>query len=214
MKVSKYNYEISIFVVQIAVVVILIVAIFIVKFINIDWFNTVRGFYIGNFTLDTNADEVLSDEEAVNENTVQVMSLAQSYANRPAQKLLINPLKNITITSAYGWRNSPIDGKREFHKGIDLSGETGDEIYATADGEVILSQHSYSYGNYIIIKHANGIETLYAHCEKLYKEVGESVSAGENIASVGSTGRSTAPHLHYEIIINGQNVNPEWLVSK
>ncbi len=213
-KIKKSNYELSILIIQIAVVTLIIAAVFIVKFINIEWFNVIKGFYIGNFTADTSVDEVLLDDESNLESTMQLMPVSSSFSKKTTQKLLINPLDSIIVTSPYGWRKSPIDGEKEFHKGVDLSGEIGDEIFATAGGEVIISQYSPTYGNYIKIKHSNGISTLYAHCEKLFKDVGEKVEVGETIASLGSTGRSTAPHLHYEVILNEQNINPEWLISK
>ena len=214
MKIKKYNYEILILALQIAVVAALIASVFLIKFINIDWFNTIKGFYIGNFGADTKVEEVLEDDYTLDDATVTVMSKAPSFANKSTGKILLNPLKKINVTSAYGWRNNPIDGKREFHKGVDLSGNIGDEIFSVAGGEVLLSQFSSTYGNYLIIEHSNGIKTLYAHCETLHKAVGEKVVAGEVIALLGSTGRSTAPHLHYEVILNGQNINPEWLISQ
>ena len=78
---------------------------------------------------------------------------------------------------------------------------------------VELSEYSTSYGNYIIVNHSNGFKTLYAHCNKLLKNVGDEIKSGDIIAIVGSTGRSTGAHLHFEIILNSQNLNPMWYLD-
>ena len=115
----------------------------------------------------------------------------------------INPVSG-TITSRFGsrWGSS--------HKGIDIGAPKGTSIKAAASGTVVVSSGGYNggYGNYIIISHGNGIQTYYAHCSKLYASVGQSVAQGEVIAAVGSTGRSTGNHLHFEVRINGVAKNP------
>lgn len=117
---------------------------------------------------------------------------------------LIRPVSG-TITSRYGLRS------RDNHKGIDIGASKGTPIYAAASGTVTVSQYGYSggYGNYIIISHGNGIQTLYGHCSELCVSAGEYVSQGQLIAKVGSTGLSTGNHLHFEVRVNGVTQDPQ-----
>ena len=118
------------------------------------------------------------------------------------------------VSSGYGYRIHPIYGYSKLHTGIDLSGSGayGKPIYAIADGTVILSSYNGGYGNCIMIDHGkyngNSIVSLYAHCASLYVGVGSTVSKGQQIATVGSTGASTGPHLHFEIRVNGSTTDP------
>ncbi|MEL6878032.1 MAG: M23 family metallopeptidase [Pseudomonadota bacterium] len=118
------------------------------------------------------------------------------------------PLEGARLTSGYGMRNHPILRKRRNHNGVDLAAPTGTPIYATADGIVGKAQWFSSYGLYIRIDHGADLETRYAHMSKLAVAAGERVSKGDIIGYVGSTGRSTGPHLHYEVRIDGVAVNP------
>ena len=111
-----------------------------------------------------------------------------------------------TITSRFGVNESIRD---HTHKGIDIGAPNGTPIKAAADGKITYSGQMGGYGNLIIITHANGIQTYYGHCSKLYKSVGEKVNAGDVIAAVGSTGYSTGNHLHFEIRKNGTQINPQ-----
>lgn len=110
------------------------------------------------------------------------------------------------ITSRFGAVESVRSGA---HSGLDIGAPTGTPIYTVADGTVTFSGVYGGYGNLVIISHGNGVETYYGHCSALYVSEGQYVSAGENIAAVGSTGNSTGPHLHFEIRSNGQLLNPE-----
>lgn len=114
-----------------------------------------------------------------------------------------------TITSGFGLRNHPILRGRRMHKGLDIAAPRGTSIYTTGAGTVTFSGRKRGYGNVIIVDHGFGYQTLYAHCSKLMVEEGAKVSRGDLIALVGSTGRSTGPHLHYEVIMNDANLNPE-----
>ena len=118
-----------------------------------------------------------------------------------------------TITSRYGYRKSPFTGENSMHNGLDIAKEQGSGIISAYDGTVSAAGYSSSYGYYIKIDHGNSVETLYAHCSKLLVEKGEAVRKGEKIALVGSTGRSTGPHLHFEVRVGGYRLDPEWLLS-
>jgi len=117
---------------------------------------------------------------------------------------LIKPLSG-TITSRYGLRS------RDNHKGIDIGASYGSSIYAAAAGTVTTSAYGYNggYGNYVIISHGNGVQTLYGHCSSLCIEEGAYVAQGELIAKVGSTGLSTGNHLHFEVRVNGVTQDPQ-----
>ena len=111
------------------------------------------------------------------------------------------------VSSHYGWRIHPISGNREFHTGVDIALPTGTEILAAHDGTVTFAGVQGGFGNLVIIYH-NGIETRYAHCDTILVSVGQWVYAGDVIATVGSTGMSTGPHLHFEVFILGRRLNP------
>ena len=119
---------------------------------------------------------------------------------------LIKPVQSgYTITSRFGTRSSGM------HRGLDIAAPTGTPIYAAASGTVIASGWSTTgFGYFIRVAHANGVETLYAHCSQLFVSEGEYVSQGQHIGDVGSTGWSTGPHLHLEIRVNGTIVNPQY----
>ncbi len=114
----------------------------------------------------------------------------------------------VRYTSAFGYRRDPKTGGRRFHKGDDFAGPVGTPIYATADGVVKFAGWQSGYGKLVIIQHDFGIQTYYAHNSRLRVKKGQRVSRGDHISDMGSTGRSTGPHLHYEIRVNGKPVNP------
>jgi murein DD-endopeptidase MepM/ murein hydrolase activator NlpD len=111
-------------------------------------------------------------------------------------------------SSSYGWRIDPFNGNKAFHEGLDFPAATGTVIHAAADGIVSMAELSAAYGNIVKIEHGAGLETRYAHASKLLVRVGERVTKGQAVALVGSTGRSTGPHLHYEIRFNGNSLDP------
>jgi len=119
----------------------------------------------------------------------------------------IRPTK-VWTTSRFGYRLSPNTGVREFHKGLDISNYKGEAIVAPADGTVTFVGANAVRGNYMVIDHGYGVMTQYAHLQKTRKKPGEEIKRGETIALMGSTGRSTGPHLHYEVYLNGVPVNP------
>ncbi|MDY7098202.1 MAG: M23 family metallopeptidase [Pseudomonadota bacterium] len=119
-----------------------------------------------------------------------------------------NPLNSGRISSGYGMRTHPVLGRRARHKGIDLAAPTGTPVYATADGMVKRAHYSRTYGLVIYLDHGSSLETRYAHLSKLNVADGQPVRKGDLIGFVGSTGRSTGPHLHYEVRVDGLAVNP------
>ncbi|MBW1681402.1 MAG: M23 family metallopeptidase [Deltaproteobacteria bacterium] len=113
------------------------------------------------------------------------------------------------LSSRFGYRISPFTGEREFHRGIDISTRLNAPIVAPADGIVAANERLYGYGRTLTIKHGHGIVTRYAHLQKSLVKKGQYVKRGETIALVGNTGRSTGPHLHYEVHVNGIAVDPQ-----
>ncbi|OUP54421.1 hypothetical protein B5F17_00555 [Butyricicoccus pullicaecorum] len=112
------------------------------------------------------------------------------------------------ISSPYGYRTHPISGTRKLHKGLDISASSGNPVIAAASGTVVKSYFSSSYGNYVVISHGGGVMTAYAHMTRRLVSVGERVAAGQQVGTVGSTGNSTGPHLHFEVYVGGSTVNP------
>lgn len=120
-------------------------------------------------------------------------------------KLAVTPIEG-RITSRYGVRSSI---RKSTHTGLDISAVQGTAIKVIADGTVTAASYNGSYGNLVKVDHGNGVETWYAHTSKMYVKKGDTVKAGDVIAAVGSTGNSTGPHLHLEIRVNGEHVNPQ-----
>lgn len=114
-----------------------------------------------------------------------------------------------TVTSPFGWRIHPIFLTEKYHSGIDIAANSGTSIYASDGGTIQTAVYSSSYGNYVVVNHGNGYTTLYAHMSSMAVSVGQTVSQGEVIGYVGSTGWSTGPHLHFEISLNGSQIDPE-----
>lgn len=112
------------------------------------------------------------------------------------------------VTSGFGWRNSPWEDGSELHPGVDIANSMGTPIVATADGGVVQSGPAGGYGNIVQIDHGNGIVTIYGHNSSTLVKVGQSVKKGQVISYLGSTGRSTGPHVHYEVRVNGTAVDP------
>lgn len=139
-------------------------------------------------------------------NTMESILLKESVLKDTLPSL--KPVNIPCCSSRYGWRNDPILGIRKFHEGIDFSAAHGEPIRATASGIVIEAGHAVHYGKHVRIKHGGSFETRYAHASKLLVKKGDLVSKGEVIALVGNTGRSTGPHLHYEIRLKGYSLDP------
>ncbi|MFM5955281.1 MAG: M23 family metallopeptidase [Novosphingobium sp.] len=135
-------------------------------------------------------------------------SIAPIYAPNRVSIPSRMPLEGATLTSSYGMRIHPVLGGRRAHKGVDLAMPTGTPVYATADGVISRADWFSSYGLYISIEHGGNIQTRYGHLSRLNVASGQAVHKGDLIGYVGTTGRSTGPHLHYEVRISGISVNP------
>lgn len=121
------------------------------------------------------------------------------------------PVTGGTITSRFGASESV---RNHVHKGLDIGASYGTPIHATSGGTVKCASYTGGYGNLVILDHGNGIETYYGHCSKINVSVGQKVEAGDIIANVGSTGNSTGNHCHFEIRIDGTQVNPQTYLYK
>jgi murein DD-endopeptidase MepM/ murein hydrolase activator NlpD len=112
------------------------------------------------------------------------------------------------VTSTFSYRTSPFTGGREFHKGLDIAGRTRTPVVASADGDVVFAGDRRSLGNAVEIRHGYGVDTIYGHLEEIDVKVGDKVKRGQRIGLMGNTGRSTGPHLHYQVEVNGTPVDP------
>lgn len=123
------------------------------------------------------------------------------------------PVAGGYVTSSFGYRADPFRGGRALHKGMDFSARTGDAVLSVADGVISFAGRRAGYGNMVEVDHGNGYVTRYAHNSRLLHKVGTLVRAGQEIAKAGSTGRSTGPHVHFEVWQNGRAVNPNKLLT-
>ncbi|CAM2907736.1 M23 family metallopeptidase [Acinetobacter celticus] len=177
-----------------------------------------QGAYSESNDMDIPAETKLNVK--LREKTVELnnASLAKKYGSgsttqystssaNPYSWLITHPLPNLKrVSSDFGGRT--MGGRAENHSGLDMSAPSGTPIYATGPGIVTKSGWGTGYGQYVEINHGNGYLTRYAHASRLIARVGDSVQAGEQIANVGCTGRCTGPHLHYEVVKDGQRKNP------
>ncbi|EDP99478.1 M23 family metallopeptidase [Shewanella benthica] len=124
------------------------------------------------------------------------------------------PIRKGWLSSPYGLRNDPFSGRRTIHKGIDFAGKEGTKVTATAAGVITWAGKMFGYGELIEIDHGNGLRTRYGHNKSLLVTVGDVVAKGEGIALMGSTGRSTGPHVHYEVLRGGQQIDPQKFVYR
>ena len=166
-----------------------------------------------------------ADLQAAIEELTQVVDARDDYLSGIEAKVLqqsvlkdmlpnSSPINVAYNSSSYGWRIDPFTGEKAFHEGLDFSADVGTPIRAAADGIVIAAELTPGYGNMVKIDHGSGLETRYAHASKLLVKAGERVVKGQEVAEVGTTGRSTGPHLHYEIRLNGNALDPRQYLQK
>jgi murein DD-endopeptidase MepM/ murein hydrolase activator NlpD len=141
----------------------------------------------------------------------EIVELAKQQEMRMENIPAIQPVLNQDLTrvaSGYGMRTDPVYHVRRFHHGMDFTAPTGTDVFATGNGKVVFSGWKQGYGNTVIIDHGYGYQTLYAHLYKILVKKGQKVRRSDVIALVGNTGKSTGPHLHYEVRLNGKAVDP------
>ena len=170
----------------------------------------------------TNSEIVISTTKKLNELKKELYIQSKSYdelvllaknketmlANLPAIQPVLN--KNLTrMASGYGWRIDPIYHTRRFHAGMDFTAPIGTDIYATGNGTIIAAGWQQGYGNCVQINHGYGYVTLYGHMSAIKVRIGQSIKRGDVIGLVGSTGKSTGPHVHYEVHYKGEIMNPQ-----
>jgi len=152
--------------------------------------------------------EALHDRSDLVERRLETVERAiHSQSERLAHVPSIFPVRGL-IGAGFGWRRDPFTGLRQFHRGIDISAPEGTPVRAPADGIVVKTERNGGYGKVLYISHGNGIVTRYGHLSAYRVRPGQKVRRGDVIALVGNTGRSTAPHLHYEVLVGGKQVDP------
>jgi murein DD-endopeptidase MepM/ murein hydrolase activator NlpD len=163
------------------------------------------------WTMDEFANEVKSLSRMIDERNDQMSVLEALLVQDSVNKKFLPsyaPVDNIQYTSNYGNRIDPITGLLAFHEGIDFHGDKGTPVVAAASGKVVAAENHPQYGNMVEIDHGNGLVSRYAHASRLLVKEGDLVVRGQKIAEIGSTGRSTGPHLHFEVRLNGVPQNP------
>lgn len=177
-------------------------------------YKNLEGFNNSELLIDTRKklDKIANRTYVQSKSFDDVVEMAREKEQMLASIPAIQPVANKDLkrmASGFGYRIHPIYKVRKMHWGMDFTAPTGTPIYATGDGKVTTQKNSRSgYGNHIIIDHGYGYETLYGHMSKVEARRGQIVKRGDIIGYVGSTGRSTAPHLHYEVIKDGRKINP------
>ncbi|MEW6469168.1 MAG: peptidoglycan DD-metalloendopeptidase family protein [Bacteroidota bacterium] len=179
-----------------------------------DRYKELQGFENSKLIIETTKklDKIAKQMYIQSKSFDEVIRLAKSKEQMFASIPAIQPISNKNLRHApggFGWRVHPIYKTSEFHPGMDFAAPMGTPIYATGDGFVERADaNAQGYGNHVVLNHGFGYQTLYAHMSKIAVTVGQKVKRGQVIGYVGSTGLSTAPHVHYEVIKNGEKVNP------
>jgi murein DD-endopeptidase MepM/ murein hydrolase activator NlpD len=181
---------------------------------GVNRYATLEGYNNSDLVINTSKRvDVISKQLAIQSKSLdEILKLAKEKNKLLSAIPAIQPVRNENlkqIASGFGYRSDPFTKVRKFHQGMDFSARTGTPIFATGDGVVARADNTASgYGNHIVIRHGFGYETLYGHLSKFNCRAGQSVKRGDIIGYVGSTGRSEAPHLHYEVHKGGEVVNP------
>ena len=184
------------------------------RFTNIDkQLSSIQGFLKarGIQTASKGAQGGEAEDDIIS--TAEITNFYEEYLTRVIHNISYTPLGlpyQGAITSTFGQRENPFSGIGiETHKGLDIQGPYGAPVKAMAKGRVVFAGPKGGFGNCIILNHGNGFETLYGHLSKILVNVGEEIEISQQIGNIGSTGRSTGPHLHYEIHKYGQKINPQ-----
>lgn len=181
---------------------------------GVDRYAELEGYNNSEFLINTakKLDKIASEIYVQSKSFDEVFKMAKNKVKMLASIPAIQPVSNKNLkrlSSFYGYRIDPIYKIKKFHQGVDFSAPKGTPVYATGEGRVIKAKHSRrGYGNQVEIDHGYGYETFYAHLSKFIVKKGEKVKRGQIIGYVGNTGKSTAPHLHYEVRKNNHAINP------
>ena len=135
------------------------------------------------------------------------VGLSENARNRVLGQLFVRPARG-PITSGYGYRNDPVTGLRKFHNGIDIANQRGTPVVAAMSGTVVKAGYNGNYGRYLILRHAEGFQTLYAHLDQALVTVGDRIRQGQQVGEMGNTGYSSEDHLHFSIFLDGAHVDP------
>ncbi len=229
-KEKTVDAKLCIILLQAVAVIIIIVTVLIIKYLDGNLFTKLKEWYIDNFEQSTQVSEVLEDGDTESDNIVlpdedentqddervvltNAVNIDKIKYNAPLNikkyNTMVLPVEGL-VTSSFGDREDPFSGNEAIHKGVDIAANSGTDIKCAAEGTVLsVGYDEFGYGNYIIIQHSQSVETLYAHCSRIIAKKGQKVKAGEVLAKVGNTGRSTGSHLHFEISVNGLQIDPE-----
>lgn len=159
------------------------------------------------------ASLVVRIDKAVKETQLKEQSVIDLWESLSERQSLLNSTPNMKpakgwITSRFGYRTSPFTGKTALHAGLDIAAAPGSPVYAPADGVIVFASYDESYGKLITIDYGYGVTTRFGHLSQIYVQAGQRVNKWDVVGAVGNTGRSTGPHLHYEVRINGTAVDP------
>ncbi len=157
--------------------------------------------------------QTLADLESISNSKVDLLTLMESRLfDQKIAKIMLptaQPVPGSHLGSAFGWRIDPITGRSALHTGLDFQADPGTPILAAAGGVVVVQEYHAAYGNMVEIDHGNNLMTRYAHASEVFVKKGDLVKRGQKIATVGSTGRSTGPHLHFEVWADGSPQDPQ-----
>lgn len=174
---------------------------------------------VSNSSSSTNSDIALPDdnfdeiEDSATGYVTDYNDVDETIAVTAESNMFLCPVIG-RVSSEYGYRVHPITGEYSMHGGLDIAANKGTDINAAYSGVVESVGYSNSYGYYIIISHNDSLETLYAHCSKIIAKKGDTVEKGNVIALVGNTGRTTGSHLHFEVRVSGNRINPRWVLGE
>ncbi len=223
---KSVDYKLSYLMAQTVMCAILIVLILVIKFLNNEGSKTLKKWYKENFLQNTRVSTVTDKEDeqsdigfsydsgsdAIN-TSLDLNKTQNSIKTNQSLNSLVWPVNSQKITSDFGSRQDPFTSNVAYHKGLDIAVNMGTPVLAAASGRVInVGYEKNGYGNFVAIEHSSGFVTLYAHCSKINVKVGEEVKAGQTVALSGSSGRSTGPHLHFEVRLHGTLLNPLWVL--
>lgn len=198
-------------VLQITAVTLILVILFIVRLVSGTTFSQFCEMYKNYFTDETDI-EIPEIAETVSDEPLKIENMTYNRSDLGNINALCVPVNGV-LTSGFGKRPDPFTDAESHHYGIDIAAPYGTEIGVCADGIIEKTGCESGYGNFVIVKHSDNFKSLYGHCSRICVSEGEKIKAGETVALVGSTGRSTGNHLHFEIRINGQKVNPLWYLT-